>query len=294
MPKIKYVNKRFRDATLEVIDNSNTILEEYEAQGFQLTLRQLFYQHVSRDWLPNTPASYTRLGGIVGDARLAGVIDWDLIIDRTRNLEHLGHWTSPAALIETYTEHYHMDKWRYQDFRPEVWIEKDALVGVIEGVCDELDVPYFACRGYTSLSEMWGASERLKSYADDDFTPVILHLGDHDPSGIDMTRDIQDRLATFGCHLSVERLALNMNQVNEYSPPPNSAKTTDSRFAGYIQEFGSESWELDALEPAVISELIRDAVLGLRTENKWQQAVDEENAGRAKLKKAAKAMRKKA
>lgn len=80
---------------------------------------------------------------------------------------------------------------------------------------------------------------------------VILHLGDHDPSGIDMTRDISDRLELFGADVEVKRIALNWDQIDEFTPPPNPAKLSDSRAGAYIAEYGDESWELDALEPTL-------------------------------------------
>ena len=282
--KTVYREKRFADATLAVIQAADAILHEYDAQGYTLTLRQLYYQFVARDLLPNTQRSYKRLGSIINDARLAGYIDWDHMEDRTRNLQRLPDWSDPAEIVESAAKQFRLDKWADQEFRPEVWIEKDALLGVIEGVCDKLQVPYFSCRGYTSQSEVHAAAERLSEYADADQTPVILHLGDHDPSGIDMTRDIRDRLKMFnGLIERVDRLALNMDQVEQYSPPPNPAKTTDSRFAGYIVEYGAESWELDALEPSVIGDLIHNAVMDTRDGAKWQAKVKEEQAGRAAL-----------
>jgi len=164
-----------------------------------------------------------------------------------------------------------------------VWIEKDALVGVIERICAELDVPYFSCRGYTSQSEMWAASRRLADYMDDGQQPVILHLGDHDPSGKDMTRDITDRLNLFSHGIDVDRLALNMDQIDQYDPPPNPAKITDARAEVYIAEFGKSSWELDALEPSVLSGLVRTAVATMRDDGLWDAAVEEEQTHRDQL-----------
>lgn len=94
---------------------------------------------------------------------------------------------------------------------------------------------------------MWSAAQRFISqdYRDN---RVIIHLGDHDPSGIDMTRDIQERLQMFGADVYVKRVALTMNQIGTYNPPPNPAKITDSRASKYIDEYSNESWELDALE----------------------------------------------
>jgi len=221
MPKICYAEKRFRGDSLAIIEKANEIIDDYMGQGYDLTLRQLYYQFVARDLIPNTERSYKRLGSIINDGRMAGMIDWKSITDRTRNVRKNSHWSNPKEIIESCAWSYRNDLWANQDYRPEVWIEKDALVGVIEKVCRELDVPFFSCRGYTSQSEMWAASQRLRRYQfDHNQQPVILHLGDHDPSGIDMTRDIIDRIDTFKAGLTLDRLALNMDQVEEFSPPP--------------------------------------------------------------------------
>jgi len=263
-----------------IISKANAIIDEYERQGFDLTLRQLYYQFVSRDLIPNRDTEYKRLGSIINDARLAGLIDWNAITDRTRNLRSLSHWRNPGDIIFSAARSYRIDKWAMQDYRVEVWIEKDALVGVIAGVCDDLDIPYFSCRGYTSQSEMWVAGQRLLKYIKDGQTPLVLHFGDHDPSGKDMTRDIIDRLTLFSnSAIELQRIALNMDQVEQYNPPPNPAKITDSRASAYIAEYGDESWELDALEPTVIADLIRDAVGVVMDQDAWETAVlDEQRA----------------
>lgn len=281
MPKIAYIDKKFTAEHLRIIDRANAICDEYAAQGFTLTLRQLYYQFVSRALIPNKDTEYKRLGGIINDGRLAGLIDWSHLEDRTRNLRALSHWTTPGSIISSAAASFRVDKWLGQYYRPEVWIEKDALIGVIEGVCQANDVPYFSCRGYTSQSEVWGAAQRLLSYSRRGYEPIILHLGDHDPSGIDMTRDIWDRLNLFTYHegLEVKRLALNFDQVETYQPPPNSAKITDSRFQRYLEEHGDESWELDALEPTVIAALIQDAIDDIRDPDKWEAAQQEEREG---------------
>lgn len=283
MPRIAYLEKKLSPKKLAVIAQANAILDEYRDKGFQLTLRQLYYQFVARALLENTPTSYDNLGATVADGRLCGLIDWYDIIDRTRNLKSVGHWDEPSDIIRAVSQQYRRDKWETQRWRVEVWIEKDALVGVIENVCVELDVPYFSCRGYTSLSEMWSAAQRLQRHFDAGQTPLIIHLGDHDPSGKDMTRDIFERLEMFMGGANVERIALNMDQVEQYHPPPNPAKLSDARAAAYVAEFGHESWELDALEPEVIEALIRDKVLSYRDEDLWAEAEEVENDHRRLL-----------
>ena len=300
MPYILYVQKQFSRQSHYIIDKANAIIAEYLAKGFSLTLRQIYYQFVARDAFPaewadpktgstNNPASYKKLGNILNDARLAGLVDWHAMEDRTRNLQSPSHWTTPADILEAAAQSYAIDKWLGQQYRPEVWVEKDALTGVVGGVCGELDVAYFSCRGYVSQSEMWAAAMRWQKVVDAGQTPVIIHLGDHDPSGIDMTRDITDRAELFmrGSDANIKRIALNMDQVEEYSPPPNPAKTTDSRYDSYRDAYGDDSWELDALDPQVLVDLIRDTIVGLRDEGMWDDRVALEDKGRKRLQELA-------
>ncbi|MHC4400510.1 MAG: hypothetical protein ACYTG0_12605 [Planctomycetota bacterium] len=265
MPKIAYISRRFKPETVVAIEQANEIIREYQAAGYTLTLRQLYYQHVARALIPNTVRAYKRLGSIVSDGRLAGLIDWSAIEDRTREIDVPPHWRSPAEIIEACAREFALDKWLGQRRRVEVWVEKDALTGVFEPACKTMHVGLFACKGYVSQSEMWGAVERRwERFGSEVEEVVVLHFGDHDPSGIDMTRDIEDRLTMFSRSASyqvkVERVALNMSQVEEYQPPPNPAKVTDSRAADYISRFGRESWELDALDPPVLEALTSEHI----------------------------------
>lgn len=274
MAKIQYVEKNFREKSLAIIGIANEIIGDYRRQGFNLTLRQLYYQFVARDLLPNTERSYKNLGSIVNDGRLAGLIDWNAIEDRTRNVTAWRHYDNPMQAIQSVRDSYDIDMWTNQAHRVEVWIEKEALVGVINNVCGQLDVPYFACRGYVSQSEQWRAGQRFRWNNDDGQETIVLHLGDHDPSGMDMTRDNDQRLAMFShfedC-VTVKRIALNMDQIEEYDPPPNPAKLTDARAGEYVAEYGYDSWELDALEPAVITQLITDEVNKIRDMDLWRE-----------------------
>jgi len=300
MPLISYISKKFAKASLEIIGEANRIIEELAVKGYDLTLRQLYYRFIAEDAFPeswrdpqsgskNVQRNYKNLGVIVNDARLAGLVDWERIVDRTRELRRKAHWDSPEEIVRACANQYSVDRWKYQRHRPEVWIEKDALVGVIEPTCRSLDVPCFSCRGYTSQSEMWRASQRVLSCIEDDQAHVIFHMGDHDPSGIDMTRDVRDRLDMFtGGKSEVRRIALNMDQVNEYGPPPSPAKITDSRAEGYIAEFGNDSWELDALEPSALNDLIEEHVLSIRNEDQWRKAKELEGLGMKRLDEAAK------
>lgn len=295
MPKICYKNKNFSPAQSQIITNANRVISQYQQQGFNLTLRQLYYQFVSRDLLPpewadakgvlNRPESYNKLGNIIADARMAGLIDWLAIVDRSRSSYAIQHWDRPSSLLANASKSYATDKWISQPHYVEVWVEKEALEDVIDRACVPLDVRYFACKGYTSLSAMWEASQRLLKQTSAGKEVHIIHLGDHDPSGMDMSRDIFSRLSDFtGSKVHVRRIALNMAQVHRYHPPPNPAKTTDSRYGEYRKQYGDESWELDALNPSILVDLITRSVSEFIDKKLWDAAVENEQRGKRTLK----------
>lgn len=270
-----YVEMKLSAETLKVIEAANHIIDQYASKGFTLTLRQLYYQFVARDWLSNSEKEYKRLGDIISNGRMAGLVSWTAIEDRNRSLMSLPTQESPAEAVRHMRRNYRIDKWKNQRFRPEVWIEKAALEGVVESMCNKLQVDFFSCRGYNSQSEQWRAGKRFARYITQGQTPIIFHFGDHDPSGIDMTRDNRERLEIFaGIPVSVQRLALNWAQIEQYSPPPNPAKTTDSRFSSYREKYGEHSWELDALNPEILHGLIESSVMAIRDEKAWQEALD--------------------
>lgn len=287
--KIQYIEKNFSDKVEAAIAQSNRIIKEYADQGYSLTLRQLYYQFVARGILENSERSYKNLGSWISNARLAGLIDWDAIEDRTRKVIQSSHWQDPGEIIASCAKQFKLDKWENQDQMVEVWIEKEALTGVFRRVCRELDIPLYACRGYNSQSEMWRGAQRVKSYYEDRCQMVtILYFGDHDPSGLDMDRDLRDRFRTFDAECVLERAALTEAQIGVYEPPPNPTKVSDSRAPKYFEEYGSESWELDALEPQVLSDLVRDHVVSLRDQELWDVSVAREREYKKTLRKLSK------
>lgn len=287
-----------------------------------LTLRQLYYQFVARALIPNTMQSYKRLGDILNKARLAGLLDWNFIVDRTRNLRSNSHWRTPAEIIRSAAQSFAIDKWSNQDARVEVWVEKEALAGIVSQVAERHDCAWFSCRGYVSQSEVWAAAQRHLRYIENGQRVLVVHLGDHDPSGIDMTRDITDRLEMFvytdwatdrmdeeyntdyltrweirehirehlgadvcGEHdpIQINRIALNMGQVLAYNPPPNPAKLTDSRASDYIARYGTDSWELDALDPATLDALIETAITSVMNPDRYTARREVEDSHRQML-----------
>lgn len=285
--KIKYQDLALRTKAIALIQQVNLIIEEFSAQGYSMSLRQVYYRLVAKGQLVNIQKNYKMLGEVISSGRRAGLIDWDAIVDRTRFLRRPPHWNSPADMLETAASQYREDVWKDQPAYIEVWFEKDALLGIFERACEVRRLPKISCRGYGSDSTWWESAQRIERICGGGafvFKPaIILHFGDHDPSGLDMTRDIKDRLNMFGVQPTVKRMALTMAQIKRYNPPPNPAKETDSRFADYADKFGNESWELDALSPDVLVGLVEKEVNKYIDGDAWADSLAHEEKGRKQL-----------
>lgn len=268
---------KFRPDSLARIELINQILTEYDGQ--RLTARQVYYRLVAGDHIPNTPTSYKNLTGLLTDARYAGLVDWDIIEDRGRVVDSPGEWDSIEEIIDIAVGSFRLPRRSDQPRYVELWVEKQALAGVLSPIASRAHVPLMVNKGYSSASAMYEAAQRMIQ-ADRDET-VVLYLGDHDPSGEDMVRDIRDRLVEFGVReLEVRKVALTMAQIRRLNPPPNPAKITDSRAAAYIAEHGESSWELDAIPPRELNRIVERALASVTDEALLAARVAEEAAQR--------------
>jgi len=242
-----------------ILDKSKEILRVYEEKGIRLTLRQLYYQLVSRNIISNNEKAYKNLSRILTDARYSGEIDWQLIEDRIRVPNIPSTFRDIQELREAAKKSYKLNRWANQEFYVEVWAEKDALASVIEPITEKFQVPFCINRGYGSVTAIYEAAERMKL----DKTNIILYIGDHDPSGLDMIRDIQKRLDKLQVSVKVIPIALTKSQIQEHNllNDPNPVKPKDSRSKKYIVEHGNTCWEADALNPEVLQEIIKSKVL---------------------------------
>ena len=282
-----FISKKFSEKSRALIDQCNEIVEDYQRQGLRLTLRQLYYQLVTKNVIPNVERSYKNLGSVVADARMAGEMDWDAIEDRVRRPREAPEWESIADLVEGAVAAFRLPRWEGQANYVELWVEKDALAGVLEPIAEEHHATLMVNRGYSSASAMYEAANRIR-YRGKGKHRIVFYLGDHDPSGEDMVRDVRDRLNLFGANVEVEKLALTMEQVREYDPPPNPAKMSDSRAAAYVAEHGDESWEVDALPPDVLRTIITEAFDGVLDREMMAEVIEREEIGKEKLREAAK------
>jgi hypothetical protein len=305
MSKIRYETKSFSDAGLAVVQAADAICQQYRRQGYRLTLRQLYYRFIATDAFPdsryftddkrdpgnssgrgtkNCQANYKWLGSLVADGRVDGLIDWNDIEDRGR--ESAGGdagWPGPETAMDAYARGYGITHWDGQDWHIEAWVEKDALSDVIARAASPWDVSYTACKGSPSHSLVHEAARRMRSFEDQGIRTKILYLGDHDPTGLDIPRDLQERMRLFRSKCEIEPIALTMDQVQQYDPPPNYAKDSDSRYARYVEEYGTDCWELDALEPQVLVDLVDEHIQEHIDQDLRQERLDQEERERSVL-----------
>ena len=265
MAKQKFKSARFHDESKFLIAVSNRILRQYMDMGIKVSLRQLYYRLVGMDLIPNTVASYKKLGSVISKARLAGLVDWDAIEDRTRQATRAAEWSSIQDVIESALYSYRLPRLDGQYNYVELHCEKDALASVLEPISSKYHVVLMINRGYSSQSAMYETACRIQrnvqrygcEYA------AILYLGDLDPSGEDMVRDIRERMIMFETAVDVKKVALNRDQVDQYNLPPNPAKLTDTRAKDFIAEYGYESWEVDAIPPDTLQQIVSDEIEAL-------------------------------
>jgi hypothetical protein len=281
-----FKDRAFAQTSLDLIESCSDVIEEYQAQGLRLTLRQLYYQLVTKNIIPNAERSYKNLSSLVSDARLAGYIDWDAIEDRIRVPNMPPEFKNLEELVEAALDSYRLPRWVDQKYYVELWVEKDALAGVLKPLARKHHVTLMVNRGYSSQSAMYEASKRFLRR--DDRTGVLLYLGDFDPSGEDMVRDIKERMEMFGVDLSVVKVALMLDQVKKYNPPPNPAKREDPRSREFIKKYGASSWEVDALPPTELHRIIERAMKVLVDTKKMNVVIKMEEDDKAKLREAVK------
>jgi len=278
-----FKEKNFRPDSLDLITHCDKVIADYSGQGLKLTLRQLYYQLVTKNIIKNEERSYKNLSSLVSDARLAGMLDWDAIEDRIRVPTIPTEFKNLKDLVDAALYSYRLPRWETQEDYIELWVEKDALAGVLRPIADQYHVPMMVNRGYSSQSAMYEASKR---YLNQEKNLALLYLGDFDPSGEDMVRDIADRMEMFGIDIVVRKIALTLAQVKKYNPPPNPTKHKDPRSKEFIAKHGASSWEVDAINPKELTRIITKEIESYVDKDATERIIDKEDDDKIKLTKA--------
>jgi len=260
------------EKTKTLIAAARTILEAEHP----MTVRQLFYRLVSARVIDNSRGDYQRVSKAMTLARTQGSVDYDMIVDRSRTSYRSTDWKNLGQLTETMEralQNYRRDAWQDQPYHVEVWCEKDAVTGSIEEIRREYGVDVIAIRGFNSTSNVHEAGTRLWEYTHNGKKPVILYLGDWDPSGKDIERDLVSRLrADTGMEIEVQRIAIFQADIRQFNLPPLRVKDTDSRAEGFKELYGNEAVELDALPPTELRRRLREAIELLIDPAAWQRS----------------------
>ena len=276
---------RWNANTFEILAMCKKITEEYMHMGIKITLRQLYYDLVSANAIPNHDTVYKKISNLLTDARYVGFIDWDAIEDRNRPSSMHVDWENTHDAINDLIAQYRLPRWDDQTYYLELFTEKDALSSIIEPICTKYHIRFNVNKGYSSASIMYRLSKRLAKKIMEEKQVVLLYIGDHDASGLDMVRDIRERVEEFleeGADyydtslFQIRHLGLTMEQVRELNPPPNPAKITDPRAKWYIAKYGKSSWEVEALKPAYLINLIETAILEYMEANKYNAWLKQE------------------
>jgi hypothetical protein len=268
-----------------VVDIVKQILDQYD---FPLTVRQIYYQLVSHHSFPNKQSTYTRLSKILVKARENGDIDEFKIADRSRDVYAIPTYPN----LETFYTHtfvvfldnlkdYNRNLWLNQDVQVIVWIEKDALAEVVARASLTYQVPVFPSRGYASYTYIRSVWNRINMHK----PLIVLHFADHDPSGLNMTEDLEVRLVSYlpRVDVRIERVALNYDQIKQHNLPPSPVKLSDPRAKWYTEKYGNQSWELDALDPKTLQSIVENSIMEHINSEVWNKDLEQYNLEKQKL-----------
>jgi len=271
----------------EVVKLVNEILSGYT---MPLTLRQIFYRLVANYNYPNKNSAYNQLSRQLVLARERGDVDETMIEDRSRIFLGMNRgFDNPKDFLSYRVNnfvssplYYSRRMWSDQPKFVIVWIEKDALSKVVSTIANTYQVITAPSRGYASYTYVKQATEIFP----DNKKIIVLHFADHDPSGLDMTRDLQERFLNYSYkEIEVERVALSYDQIIKYKLAPNPTKTADPRAKEYISQFGNECWELDAIEPSELQRLVSEAIENHIDIEIWNATLEKQEQERQELEK---------
>lgn len=229
------------------------IKQEFDEQQPPMTVRQMFYRMVVAGFVTKDLSGYRRVQQQLLKMRRRAAIPHGWITDNTRWVRKPRTYESLIDALMHMQEYYRRALWSRQSEYIEIWLEKEALAGVVNAVTQHYDVPLFVARGYSSETFIFEAAENMKGV---DKPIHVYHFGDYDPSGRDMSRDIQERLRSFGVDFTFTRVAVTPAQIRDYDLPTDFASVKDSR----TKRYGNLAVQLDAIPPSVLRQLVQGVI----------------------------------
>jgi hypothetical protein len=209
-----------------------------------------------------------RVYRLLKEAREAGFIPWEWIVDETRSIERVSTWDNPEEYARCVAQSYRRDFWNQQPHRVEVWSEKGTVRGVLRPVLDQYAVGFNPVHGFSSATVIHDAAED-----DDGRELIVLYVGDYDPSGMYMSEvDIPKRLEKYGgYHITIKRIALTQEQTRGLLSFPATDKRKDPRYAWFVANHGHRFWELDAMDPNALRDCVEEAIRELIEWTAWKR-----------------------
>lgn len=268
------------DKSLRLIATAQAILTEIQPASVRAVCYRLFVAGLIPDMRKTTTNGVSTQ---LVYAREQGIIPWEWIVDETRSIERIAAWADLAEYAEVVQDSYRKDYWATQPRRVEIWSEKSTVAGTLRPVLSELGVEFHPFHGYNSATRVMQAAQGSAAL---DQALIVFYVGDRDPSGMHMSeRDLPRRLARYGGNVEMTRLALTLDDCldNNLSSFPAADKVTDTRYPWFVANFGDTCWELDALNPNILRQKVRDAIEANIEPEAWAEAEQIEKDERARL-----------
>lgn len=251
----------------------------------QITIRHLFYRLVGLHIIEKTETAYQSLGSHLSKWRRSGDIAWSAFTDNTRWHIQRSSFRGVEHALQNTAENYRRNLWETQPFYVEVWVEKDAIAGIVAGTANGFGVPVFVCRGFASLSSLYSAANTFKEEVEADKKCLIYHLGDYDPSGVAAGESVLKAFRDdFKVDVEFVRIAVTPEQIRRLDLPTRPVKTSDSRAAKWR---GGECVELDTMPPSEIRHLVEESITGHIDNREWEMMKHTEHLERETLRRIA-------
>jgi hypothetical protein len=241
-------------ASLDLIEAMHKAAEA----AYPITGRGIGYKLFTAGLIPSMETGQMqRVYRLLKEARERGMIPWEWIVDETRELERSPSWDDPAAFVRTVSRAYRRDHWNHQPVRVEVWSEKGTIRGVLAPVLNQYGVGFRVMHGFGSATTGYDVSQD-----DDGRDLIVLYVGDYDPSGMCMSEhDLPKRFEKYdGDHIELKRIALRREHLDSLPSFPATDKKKDKRYTWFVRNFGDQCWELDALDPNDLRDLVDEAI----------------------------------
>jgi hypothetical protein len=266
-----------------LIDAAIRIFQEIQPASVRACCYRLFVE----GFIPSMEKQHTaRVSKQLTDAREAGELPWEWVVDETRRAETISTWKDPAQIIRAAVQGYRRDYWQDQPEWIEVWSEKGTVRGTLAPVLDEYGITFRVMHGFGSATVMHDIAEMSASC---EKRLTVLYVGDRDPSGMHMSEvDIPNRLDRYGGDVNLIRIAIVEKDTTRQARVPSfpaGDKTRDPRHRWYVEKYGPKCWELDALNPNVLRERLESAIRDQLDLDAWDHAIEIEAAERESMQK---------